>query len=78
MFCRSLRPFLMCLFNAVESNGFNSSKLQSNSEDTDMTAPQLSNSPQYYISNQCHVKLSMVMTYDLRWAPKRQSPISCR
>lgn len=45
--CRLLRPFLMWLLRALESSGFRSSKLHSNSEDTDMTAPQLSNSPQY-------------------------------
>ena len=44
-----LRPFLMWLFKALESNGFSSSKLQRSSPDTDMTAPQLSNSPQYYL-----------------------------
>lgn len=44
---RSFRPFLMWFFRAVESKGFNSSKLQSNSPETDMIAPQLSNSPQY-------------------------------
>lgn len=41
-------PFLIWLFNAFESSGFSNSKLQRSSEDTDMTAPQLSNSPQYY------------------------------
>lgn len=45
---RLFRPFLMWLFRALESRGLRSSKLQSNSDDTDMTAPQLSNSPQYY------------------------------
>ncbi len=39
--------FLMCVFKALESSGFRSSKLQSSSALTDMTAPQLSNSPQY-------------------------------
>jgi hypothetical protein len=42
----------MWLFSALESRGLSSSKLQSNSEETDMTAPQLSNSPQYYNSHQ--------------------------
>lgn len=37
----------MWLFSALESSGLRSSKLQSSAEDTDMTAPQLSNSPQY-------------------------------
>lgn len=37
----------MWLFSALESSGFNSSKLHRSSADTDMTAPQLSNSPQY-------------------------------
>lgn len=45
--CLLFRPFLMWLFNALESRGFKSSKLHNNSEETDMTAPQLSNSPQY-------------------------------
>lgn len=48
--CLLFRPFLMWLFKAFESRGFKSSKLQSSSDETDMTAPQLSNSPQY-----CHV-----------------------
>lgn len=48
MLWRLLRPFLIWLFNALESSGFSSSKLQSNSPDTDITAPQLSNSPQYW------------------------------
>lgn len=48
MLCLLFLPFLMWLFRALESRGFRSSKLQSSSEDTDMTAPQLSNSPQYY------------------------------
>jgi hypothetical protein len=47
MLFRLLRPFLMWFFKALESNGLRSSKLQSNSADTDMMAPQLSNSPQY-------------------------------
>lgn len=38
----------MWFFKALESRGFRSSKLQSSSSDTDITAPQLSNSPQYY------------------------------
>lgn len=44
---RLLRPFLMWFFNAVESSGFNNSKLQRSSPETDIIAPQLSNSPQY-------------------------------
>lgn len=44
---RLFLPFLIWLFSADESSGFRSSKLQRSSEDTDMTAPQLSNSPQY-------------------------------
>lgn len=44
---RLLRPFLIWFFNAVESKGFSSSKLQRSSLDTDIIAPQLSNSPQY-------------------------------
>lgn len=48
MLWRLFRLFLIWLFNALESSGLRSSKLQSNSPDTDMTAPQLSNSPQYY------------------------------
>lgn len=43
---RLFLPFLIWLFSADESSGFRSSKLQRSSEDTDMTAPQLSNSPQ--------------------------------
>ena len=50
IFCLLFRPFLMWLFKALESSGFRSSKLHSSSLDTDMTAPQLSNSPQYCIS----------------------------
>lgn len=46
--CLLFRPFLMWLFNALESRGFKSSKLHNSSEETDMTAPQLSNSPQYW------------------------------
>jgi hypothetical protein len=42
------RPFLIWLFSALESSGLRSSKLQSSSELTLITAPQLSNSPQYY------------------------------
>lgn len=45
-------PFLMWLFKALESSGLSSSKLQSSSDETDMTAPQLSNSPQYYREGQ--------------------------
>lgn len=44
-----LRLFFICCFNAVESNGLSSSKLHSSSPETLITAPQLSNSPQY-----CH------------------------
>lgn len=44
---RLFLPFLMWLFSALESSGFKSSKLQSNSLETLITAPQLSNSPQY-------------------------------
>lgn len=47
MLFRLFLPFLIWLFKALESSGFNSSKLQSNSPETDMIAPQLSNSPQY-------------------------------
>lgn len=47
MLCLLFLPFLMWLFSALESNGLSSSKLQRSSADTDMTAPQLSNSPQY-------------------------------
>lgn len=36
---RLLRPFLIWLFKALESRGLRSSKLQSNSADTDITAP---------------------------------------
>jgi hypothetical protein len=43
-----LRPFLMWFLRAFESSGLSSSKLHSSSDETDMTAPQLSNSPQYY------------------------------
>lgn len=43
---RLFLPFLIWLFSALESSGFNNSKLQSNSLETLMTAPQLSNSPQ--------------------------------
>lgn len=49
MCCLLFRPFLMWLFKALESSGLSNSKLQSSSDDTDMTAPQLSNSPQYCI-----------------------------
>lgn len=45
--CLFLRSALMCCFKALESSGFSSSKLQRSSAETDMTAPQLSNSPQY-------------------------------
>lgn len=45
---RLFRPFLMWLFRALESKGLRSSKLQRSSEETLITAPQLSNSPQYY------------------------------
>lgn len=48
MLCLLFLPFLIWLFSALESSGLSSSKLQSNSFETDMTAPQLSNSPQYY------------------------------
>jgi len=44
---RLLRPFLMWLLRALESRGLSNSKLHRSSADTDMTAPQLSNSPQY-------------------------------
>lgn len=47
MLWRLFLLFLMWLFSALESRGLRSSKLQSNSPETDMTAPQLSNSPQY-------------------------------
>ena len=47
MLCRLVLLFLIWLFNALESRGLSSSKLQSSSPDTDITAPQLSNSPQY-------------------------------
>lgn len=47
MLCLLFLPFLIWLLRALESRGLRSSKLQSSSEDTDMTAPQLSNSPQY-------------------------------
>jgi hypothetical protein len=50
MLFRSFRPFLIWLFNCAESRGFNNSKLHSSSPETDMIAPQLSNSPQYYDS----------------------------
>jgi hypothetical protein len=42
-----VRPFLIWLFRAAESSGFKSSKLHNSSAETAMTAPQLSNSPQY-------------------------------
>ena len=48
MFCLLLRPFLMWLFKALESRGLSSSKLHNSSSETAITAPQLSNSPQYY------------------------------
>lgn len=48
MLFRLLRPFLIWFFSAVESRGFSNSKLQRSSPETDMMAPQLSNSPQYY------------------------------
>lgn len=48
MLCLLFLPFLMWLLRALESSGFKSSKLQRSSADTDMTAPQLSNSPQYF------------------------------
>lgn len=48
-----LRPFLMWFFRAVESRGFKSSKLQRSSPETDMIAPQLSNSPQYCEGRKC-------------------------
>lgn len=48
MLLRLFRPFLMWFFRAVESKGFNNSKEQRSSPETDMIAPQLSNSPQYY------------------------------
>jgi hypothetical protein len=47
IFWRLLFAFFMWCFKALESSGFNNSKLHSNSAETDMTAPQLSNSPQY-------------------------------
>lgn len=46
-FFRLFRCFLMWFFNPLESSGFRSSKLHNSSDDTDITAPQLSNSPQY-------------------------------
>lgn len=52
--CRLLRPFLMWLLRALESRGFRSSKLQSSSAETDITAPQLSNSPQYWTMIRLH------------------------
>lgn len=48
MLFRSFLPFLIWFFRAVESSGLSSSKLHSSSPDTDIMAPQLSNSPQYY------------------------------
>lgn len=48
MLCRLFLPFLMWLLSALESRGFKSSKEQSSSPETLITAPQLSNSPQYY------------------------------
>lgn len=47
MLWRLFLLFLMWLLSALESRGLRSSKLQSSSPETDMTAPQLSNSPQY-------------------------------
>jgi hypothetical protein len=47
MLCRLFLLFLICCFSALESRGLRSSKLHSNSAETDITAPQLSNSPQY-------------------------------
>lgn len=47
MLLRLFLPFLMWLFSATESRGLSNSKLQRSSAETDMTAPQLSNSPQY-------------------------------
>lgn len=47
MLWRLFLLFLIWLFSALESRGLRSSKLQSSSPETDMTAPQLSNSPQY-------------------------------
>jgi hypothetical protein len=44
---RLFLPFLMWCLRAFESSGLSSSKLHKSSVDTDMTAPQLSNSPQY-------------------------------
>jgi hypothetical protein len=49
MFWRSFRPFLIWRLRALESSGFSNSKLHNSSPETDMTAPQLSNSPQYCI-----------------------------
>ena len=54
IFCRIVRPFLIWLLRALESRGLRSSKLQRSSPETDMTAPQLSNSPQY-----CQEELSV-------------------
>lgn len=48
MLWRLFLLFLIWLLSALESSGFSNSKLHSNSPETDMTAPQLSNSPQYY------------------------------
>lgn len=47
MFWRLFLPFLMWLFSALESSGFRSSNEHKSSPETLMTAPQLSNSPQY-------------------------------
>lgn len=59
-----LRPFLMWLFSALESSGLSSSKLQRSSLETDITAPQLSNSPQYYDRQ---LMLVISLRNDLRW-----------
>lgn len=48
MLLRRCLPFLICVLRAAESRGFSSSKLHRSSVETAMTAPQLSNSPQYY------------------------------
>ncbi len=47
MLCRLFLPFLIWLFSALLSSGFSSSNEHSNSPETLITAPQLSNSPQY-------------------------------
>lgn len=56
MLLRRCLPFLMCVLRAAESSGLSSSKLHRSSVETAMTAPQLSNSPQYYhqVSDMLH------------------------